>query len=173
MEDENFRRTVILLFQHDDSGSMGIVVNRPTTYRVADLVQKIDGLEGRQDRLWIGGPVQPSAVWVLHCREDVSEPGARVAAGLFIGGSPVLLRDLMRLTPANPAPGVFRVVRGYAGWAPGQLAAEVKAGSWRVTDIDRDVIFGAEADLLWEDVLVRAQLPFRVPPDAIRNARLN
>ncbi len=169
-----FRHTVVLLFQHEAKvGSMGIVVNRCSSMRVADLVDKIEGLNGREDKLWIGGPVQPNAVWVLHRRDDVQDSGHLVAPGVYLGGSPALLRELMQTTPANPAPGVFRVVKGYAGWGAGQLAAEIRDGAWRVTEADGDVIFGAEADVLWDDVLTRAQLPFKLPADSLRNARHN
>lgn len=172
--DPNFRRTVVLLFQHEAQfGTMGLVVNRPSPARLADVVEKIEGVKGREDLLWVGGPVQPSAVLVLHRRRDLPDPGAEVRPGLFVGGSPQLLIDLLKSTAPNPAPGVFRVVRGYAGWGPGQLQREIREGSWRVADSDADVLFGCEGEALWDDVLVRSQLPFELPSGTLRNARLN
>ena len=130
-------------------------------------------MHGREQVLWVRGPVKPSADLVLHRRKDVDERGAEVRPGLFLGGSPQLLVELLKTSGPNPAPGVFRVVRGYAGWAPGQLAREVREGSWRVADSDADVLFGAEGELLWDDVLVRSQLPFPLPSHTLRAARLN
>jgi putative transcriptional regulator len=164
----------VLVFQHESKfGTMGVVVNRPSPAKLADVVEKIDGVRGREDVLWIGGPVQPSAVLVMHRRADLEERGQEVRPGLFLGGSPLLLGELLKTTPQNPAPSTFRVVRGYAGWAPGQLVREIREGSWRVADSEADVVFGAESDPLWDEVLVRSHLPFKLPSHTLRNARLN
>jgi len=172
--DPNFRRTVVLVFQHGAAfGTMGVVVNRPTAKKLRDVVEQIEGVHGRDDVLWNGGPVQPNAVWVLHRRADLDDKGEEVAPGMFLGGSPKLLTALLRSTPANPAPVVFRTLRGYAGWAPGQLAREVREGAWRVLDADPDVLFGAEGDPLWDEALVRAQLPFKPAAHVLRHAHLN
>src|SRR5688572_5608875 len=123
--DPNFRRSVILLFRHDDTeGSMGIVINRQRDVKVAETLGKIDAAHGRSDRLWFGGPVQPNAFWVLHRRADVGDRGLEVTPGVYLGGSPQLLRELMLTTVVNPAPKIFRVVQGYAGWGKGQLLQE-------------------------------------------------
>jgi putative transcriptional regulator len=172
--DPNFRRTVVLVFQHDAlHGTMGVVVNRPSSARLCDVVEKVDGVAGREDVLWVGGPCRPNAVWVLHRRGDVASPGEELLPGLFIGVSPDLLSELLKTTPRNPGGESFRVVRGYAGWAPGQLAAELKDGAWRVVEPDVDVLFGAASDALWDDVILRAQLPFSPRPAALRSLRLN
>jgi putative transcriptional regulator len=171
--DPNFRHAVILLFRHQEKeGSMGLIVNRPSTVKVAGSVGDLADLR-REDRLWIGGPVQQNSVWLLHGRNDVDERGLEVVPGLFLGGSPILLRDLMCTTGDDPAPGVFRVVRGYAGWGGGQLSREIAEGAWRVADADADLILHTDADELWNDVMTRAQLSFRLPSDTLRKAKLN
>src|SRR5688572_29870184 len=149
--DPNFRRTVILLFRHDaEEGSMGIVINRERDIKVAETLAKIDGAQGRSDHLWFGGPVQPNAFWVLHRRPDVPDRGLEVASGVYLGGSPQLLRDLLLTTKVDPAPSIFRVVQGYAGWGKGQLMQEIAEGAWLVADADADLIFGSESQDLWE-----------------------
>ena len=172
--DPNFKSTVVVLFQHErQGGTMGVVINRPSPAKLSDVVEKIEGVRGREDVLWVGGPCQPNAVWVLHRRADLEERGSEVSSGIFIGGSPELLSTLLKTTMQNPASSVFRVVRGYAGWGPGQLASEIREGAWRVVEPEADVLFGAESELLWEDVLTRAQLPIRLPSGTLRRARFN
>jgi putative transcriptional regulator len=172
--DPNFRQTVILLFRHEaEEGSMGIVINRQRDIKVAETLGKIDGAQGRSDRLWFGGPVQPNAFWVLHRRPNVEDRGLEVTPGVFLGGSPDLLRELMLTTPIDPAPSIFRVVQGYAGWGKGQLMREIQEGAWLVADADGELIFGLESTEVWEEILTRAQIPFRLPPDTLRNARRN
>jgi putative transcriptional regulator len=172
--DPNFRRSVVLIFRHDpEEGSMGIIVNRERKVTIADTLGQIQGAQSRADRVWFGGPVQPSAFWVLHRQPRASDRGLEVSPGVFLGGSPGLLRELMATTQPNPAPSVFRVVQGYAGWGKGQLAQEIGEGAWLVAEHDRDVMFGSASSDLWEEMLMRAQFPFRLPPDAIRNAVRN
>jgi putative transcriptional regulator len=172
--DPNFRRTVVLLFRHEaEEGSMGIVINRERDVKVAETLGKIAGIQGRSDHLWFGGPVQPNAFWVLHRRSDVEDRGLEVAPGVYLGGSPELLRALMVTTAPNPAPSIFRVVQGYSGWGKGQLEREIAEGAWRVAEAEPDLMFGTASDDLWEEVLTRAQIPFRLPLDALRNARHN
>jgi putative transcriptional regulator len=171
--DPNFRQAVILLFRHEEKeGSMGLIVNRPSAVRVAGSVGDLSGMK-REDRLWIGGPVQQNSVWLLHNRHDVDERGLEIVPGLFLGGSPILLRDLMCTTGIDPAPGIFRVVRGYAGWGGGQVSHEIAEGAWRVADADADLILRTEAEDLWDDVLTRAQLSWPLPSDTLRKARHN
>jgi putative transcriptional regulator len=173
LQDANFRHAVILLFRHEEkAGSMGLIVNRPSAVRVAGSVGDLSGVK-RDDRLWIGGPVQQNSVWLLHRRQDVDERGLEVIPGLYLGGSPVLLRDLMRTTGADPAPGIFRVVRGYAGWGGGQLSHEIAEGAWRVADADGGLIMDTEPEDLWDDVLTRAQLSWSLPSDTLRKAKHN
>lgn len=152
---------------------MGIVINRERRVGVSDALGQIDGAEGRADRLWFGGPVQPNAIWVLHRRPDLDERGIEVVPGVFLGGSPALLRDLLRTTTVDPAPAIFRVVQGYSGWGKGQLSQEIKEGAWLVAEADQEVMFGTDADDLWEETLTRAQFPFPLPPRLLHNARLS
>src|SRR5262245_38534211 len=92
--DPNFRRTVVLIFRHDpEEGSMGIIVNRERKVTIADTLGQIQGAQSRTDRVWFGGPVQPNAFWVLHRQARASDRGLEVSPGVFLGGSPGLLRE--------------------------------------------------------------------------------
>src|SRR5947208_1775967 len=108
--DQNFCHTVILLCQHSDRGAFGLVVNRPLV------------TTGRDFECWVGGPMEPERSWILvggHEYDDL--PGMRVADGLSLSTSPDLLQRLLDPDPPTNA----RLIVGYAGWAPGQLEAEL------------------------------------------------
>src|SRR5579862_6604730 len=114
MLDPNFTRTVVLLCQHNDNGAFGLVMNRPlnTTGRI---VMNVDPpLSSDHDlEVWIGGPVQPERSWILSgndAGEDEDERGMRIAEGLYLSTSPVLLQRL--LAPAPPPD--TRLVVGYS-----------------------------------------------------------
>ena len=111
-----FERSVIVLIDYaEDRGATGLVVNKPTPLRVAELVGPMGALKGRDDVVWIAGPVQPEVAWILHIRDDVDTSGSLVRDGLLLGGDVTLLANLARSVKEDPAPGSFRFMRGYAG----------------------------------------------------------
>ena len=128
-----FRRTVVLVLEHNEDGAMGVVLNRPTDTAVAEAVPDLADLAGHDALVHAGGPVDPDAVLALG---DVD-------------GSPELLTpDDTDLEPSR-----LRVFAGYTGWAPGQLDGEIEEEAWITTPAEPDDAF-AESDL-WPEVLQR------------------
>lgn len=156
--EEPFHRAVILLLEHDESGTLGVVLNQPTTLDVGTVLPTWrDHLTGTP-YLFQGGPVAlDSALGLAAVREDVREPdepeGFRRVSG------PLGIIDLD--TPAGtlvPHLQALRIYAGYAGWSPGQLDDELERGSWAVIrpgDLVVDA-FLADPDALWSAVLRRA-----------------
>jgi putative transcriptional regulator len=152
LEDPNFSRAVVLMLEHNEQGSFGLVVNQPSPIKVADLLKTLEmtwkGPEA--DRVLTGGPVSRTTGWVLH--EPVEawhQPRAGggtvlVVPGLALSTSPKRLRAIA----AAPPPRV-RVLLGYSGWAPGQLASEMSRGSWIHADVDPQLLFDTAPDELW------------------------
>ena len=152
LEDPNFRRSVVLLCQHSTEGAWGLVLNRPTGQRAAEVVQLDPPLIGDSGLdIWVGGPVEPSRGCIL-LGEDPEDPDAvELASGLFLSGSPRLLRRLLEHTP----PPRTRLMMGYAGWGPGQLEAELTQSAWLIGDLDLDLVFDTDAAAMWETAIRR------------------
>ena len=138
-----FRRTVVLVVEHSEDGAMGIVLNRRTEAQVREVVPSLAEMADEDDVIHAGGPVEPDTVIALGDFEDPSEAGARIAGSLGV------------LDPDRPEPSLrrLRVFAGYAGWAPGQLDAEMEQDAWIVTPVEPDDPFSA--DDLWSRVLQR------------------
>ena len=138
-----FRRTVVLVVEHNEEGAMGLVLNRPTETDVAEAVPDLAALADSVDVVHAGGPVQPDAVLVLGDFEEPEEAGTPVSGTLGL------------LDPEHPDPALrrVRVYAGYAGWAPGQLDAEMEEGAWIVEPAAPDDPFTRED--LWAAVLQR------------------
>ena len=138
-----FRRTVVLVVEHTDEGAMGIVLNRPTEAEVMEVAPTLAGMAEEDDVIHAGGPVEPDTVIALGDFEDPSEAGAQVTGTIGL------------LDPDRPEPSLrrLRVFAGYAGWAPGQLDAEIEQDGWIVTAADPDDPFVPED--LWSRVLQR------------------
>jgi len=148
--DPNFNRAVILMLEHDDKGSMGLVVNKPAPLTLDDLAQGqgLDVLpERRAQPMFMGGPVEPQRGFVLHDQPSLDEKH-EVLPGLYLS----LTLDSLRPLLMNPD-AKFRFCLGYAGWGPKQLDGELAAGSWLFTEATGGPVLELSPDKLWEATL--------------------
>lgn len=159
--DPNFDRSVVLLALHGETGALGFVVNRVAAITVGELLS----IAGYGDDVteatpvYAGGPVQPSSGWVvlLDATLDASE-GAVLAVGerVRVMSSGAAFDELARDVRSGAAvggkadPRRRMVVLGYSGWGPGQLEAEIAAGSWLPVPLDERVLFDVPLEKRWE-----------------------
>jgi putative transcriptional regulator len=160
--DPNFWRTVVLIVEHSDEGALGLVLNRPSETTVGEAVSELERLLDVDDPLYIGGPVQPSALIVL-AEFEVASDAALIAfedVGVLASG----VQD-------DPGPSVRRgrAFVGHAGWGPGQLDSELERGDWILEPAEREDAFTTQPLELWPSVLTRKggsyALVARMPPD--------
>jgi putative transcriptional regulator len=154
LADPNFARAVVLMIEHGDQGSFGLVINQPSIIRATELLESLE-MSWRGDRdavVWAGGPVAPSTGWVLHeplglAREGVGGTIA-VSTGISLSTSP----DRLKLIASQP-PRDIRLLLGYSGWAPGQLAREMARGAWLHTSADPHLVFRTPATTMWNTAM--------------------
>ena len=154
--DPNFERTVVLMLDLDDSGALGVVLNRPSTVPVREVLPDWTDVAGEPDVLFQGGPVSTDsalavgAAAVLGSDPDVEPVGFR---RLY---DDVGIVDLDTPTEiVAPALSGMRIFAGYAGWGEEQLVAEILEGSWFVVPSVPDDLFGQDPEGLWRRVLRR------------------
>lgn len=149
MEDPNFKRTVIILAQHTkEEGSFGFVLTRPAPMALADVV---DGFDGFEAPLFVGGPVQIDTLHYLHTVGDMLPGSVEVVPGLYWGGSFEKLKQLVLAGAVQPEQ--FKFFLGYSGWEEGQLEEEMKDNSWIVHPAKSRYVFKTNPDDLWKKVL--------------------
>ena len=155
--DPNFKRAVVLIVEHEDvQGTLGVVLNRPTTIGVGQVLDQWTDLATEPSVVFRGGPVAPNSALALAMVPGKDEPlGWRA-----LDGAPALARlGLLDLdTPPRllaPAITSLRVYAGYSGWSPGQLEAEIGEGAWYVLPAQPGDVFAADPDRLWRQVLRR------------------
>jgi putative transcriptional regulator len=161
--DPNFWRTVVLVIEHTDEGALGLVLNRPSETTVGEAVPQLEELVELSDQLFIGGPVQPSAVIVLGEFEDPTDAAllAFDDVGVLGTGS----------SPEESSVGLRsgRAFVGHAGWGPGQLDGEIERGDWILEPAALEDAFTVQPPELWSEVLIRKggnyALLARMPPD--------
>jgi putative transcriptional regulator len=152
LEDPNFDRTVVLVLQHDDTdGAMGIVLNRPSGLPLEEELGDWGALAAPPDEVFIGGPVQPEVAIALGWLD--SDQG--VPDGVQVVMDRLGVVDLRRSPDEVPGLLAVRVFAGYAGWAAGQLEAEIAAGSWFTLEADPWDPATSDPDTLWHDVFRR------------------
>jgi putative transcriptional regulator len=143
-----FARTVVLICQHDAEGAFGLVLNRTTDKKFGEVISA-DLPEGLKEQpLYLGGPVQPTAMSYLH--SDAFLPGANVISGLSLGHS---LEELLDLGEGYSPTRKLKTFAGYAGWAPGQLESEMKRKAWITHPATLDLVFDPEPVSLWKKIL--------------------
>jgi putative transcriptional regulator len=153
---DHFRRTVVLVVEHNSEGAFGLVLNQPSDATVGEVAEELGELIGPEHVVHVGGPVQPGAVTAIG---EHADPGA--ATKLVVGQIGMVDLD------EPPELARVRVFAGYAGWGPGQLEAELEAEAWIPEGAHPDDPF-AEGDL-WAAVLARKGGEFallaRMPAD--------
>jgi putative transcriptional regulator len=158
LDDPNFRRSVVLILEHDsDGGTLGVVLNRPSESSVTQVLPSWESLVTGPSVLFEGGPVQTDSALAL--------------AAVLSGQEPLGWRRLQTSTPAVSRLGTvdldappeilageiahMRIFAGYAGWTSGQLESEIRQGAWYLIDAEPGDTFHADPGGLWRAVLRR------------------
>ncbi len=153
-----FRRTVVYIIEHNDAGSLGVVINRPSETSVENVLPRWTDLAASPRALYVGGPVKrDSALCLATIRTgvDIEEiDGVRRVDGR------VVMVDLDS-NPADIASLVegVRIFAGYSGWTLGQLEGELERDDWMVVSALASDIIGPPKIDLWAHVLRRQPMP--------------
>jgi putative transcriptional regulator len=151
LADPNFSRSVVLMIEHSDAGSFGLVINQPSPIRAHELLDSLE-MQWRGEStavVWAGGPVAPSTGWVLHEPHGESGQGTiAITSNISLSTSPDRLRSIGMRPPRN-----IRLLLGYSGWGPGQLAEEMARGAWLHTAATPSLVFETPPDLMWDSAM--------------------
>jgi putative transcriptional regulator len=144
LPDTNFFRTVVLMFQHDEQGAAGLILNRPSHVRLAEVWSQFsESACSSQQFLHIGGPVSGPLLIVHTCLEAGE---SAIFPGVYLSAEKKNIEQVC-LQTEHP----FKAFSGYSGWGPGQLEQEMKVGGWLSTAAEMDHVF-ADGDELWKSV---------------------
>jgi len=146
--DSYFKRAVVLLSEHDDKGTLGFILNKPTDVMLNDAVEDFPDFNVT---LYFGGPVDTDTLFYVHTLGLKLEGAKEILPGLWWGGDYEQLKflvDTKQIEKEN-----IRFYAGYAGWEPKQLDTELKDKSWVVSDLASDFTFFDNPKTLWSQVL--------------------
>ena len=155
MPDGRFAETVIYMLRHDDTGAMGVVVNRPMgDVPAATLLGSLGLDEGGAEgsiRVHYGGPVENERGFVLHSTDYLDGDSLTVAGGLALS----MNSDVVRAIAAGEGPRHSLLLFGYAGWGPGQLESEMMRDDWITVPADEALVFDGEYREKWRRAIDR------------------
>ena len=149
LPDPNFNRTVVLICEHDENGTVGFILNRKSKSVFSDVIVEVAHFDAP---LYIGGPVQHDTLHFIHKDMCEMESGQSLGKRLVWGGD--FNRLLTRIDIHQIDKNNYRFFVGYSGWFPGQLMEELKTKSWIVyQNKDEKLIFDFSSKDLWKKVL--------------------
>jgi putative transcriptional regulator len=169
LADPNFTRTVILLCEHNEEGSFGFVLNKPSNVRLNEVIEDVDNSDFE---VYLGGPVQHDTFHFIHQCSDLLEGGHEVINGVHWGGNFEQLMIMVQNKQLTQQEVKFFV--GYSGWSSGQLLDELKLNSWIISrNVDVQQIFNTDSEKLWQEVLDGMGGKFKVISKFPVDPRLN
>jgi putative transcriptional regulator len=169
LNDENFGRSVVLLCEHQVTGSFGLVVNKPSILHLGDLVEELSFLEAE---VYVGGPVEQNTLHFLYFGSKLLADSKSLGEGLWWGGDFKGLVQLLKVGDLLPAQVRFFI--GYSGWDSGQLDAELQEKSWIVyKGLFEQQFFEKPANQLWKVLMKNMGGDFMLQANYPLDPRLN
>lgn len=153
--DPNFDKTVVLLLDHGEAGSMGIVLNRPSRARLDRVFPELEGAADIEEPFFVGGPVAIHQMLMLFTTGEEHAGQMHVLGTVYAGWDGELLERMLTKPRGEEK---FRLYAGHAGWAPGQLEAEVEARGWHIFPATEAIIFAGGEEDLWDEFIRRTKM---------------
>ncbi len=148
MGDYYFGRSVVLLVEHNDEGSFGVVLNKLIEAPINDVLK---GLPPFDSKIYLGGPVDTSSTFYIHSLGNKIEGSVEIGNGLYWGGDIEIIKEMILLNQLNSSN--IRFFIGYSGWEANQLEGELESNSWIVsTDTNKSILNMPIKDM-WKTIL--------------------
>ena len=150
MQDPRFRRSVVLLLEHGEEGTLGLIVNKVTEISLEQVLPDLEDSGEESSQLFFGGPVGLNGILFLTLNAELPERAEQVMEDVYYSGDKRLLEELLAL---GKGAAELRVFLGNSGWSPGQLAAEIKEGAWKLVRGDSYTLFEEDLNDIWPGLI--------------------
>ena len=168
LNDVYFKRSIVLLTEHNEEGSIGFVLNKPVNMQIEEVISDFPPFNCH---ISIGGPVNTNTIHYLHTLGELIPNSVHIQGNIFWGGDFEALKDLIRdgLVSENQ----IRFFLGYSGWTPHQLEDELTQNSWLVSNITPDTIMNPNTHEIWKKVLSDLGSKYKMWINSPENPSLN
>lgn len=167
LNDIEFNRSIILLTEHNNTGTVGFILNKPSKYVLEDLVPEVNS----KHVVYIGGPVSDDNLYFIHRVPNLIPNSIKIEKDIFWGGDFETICNLLNenLISKND----IRFFLGYSGWSENQLAHEMEQTSWFVKENEYKNILNIQANSFWKEVLLKCGSEYQLWANAPSDPRLN
>jgi putative transcriptional regulator len=154
LPDPNFDKTVVLLIQYDDHGSLGLMINRRTDVTLSKLLEGVDTAKHASDAVFEGGPVEMQTVFALLKAQKKPDDATSILSDVYLVNTKP---PLQKALSDGSGSGDVRVYVGYCGWGPGQLENEMRLGGWWIFRGAAGTVFDPNPTSLWSRLILRTE----------------
>lgn len=148
MNDNYFRRSVVVLAELNEKGSVGFILNKPVEMFVHEVIPDFPLTE---HRIHFGGPVQRDQLFYIHTLGDTIANSIQIAPGIWWLGDFDQVRQMVEKKEIGQKE--IRFFIGYSGWEAGQLEEEMEKKSWFVSKVNRELVFDNDSKNLWSNAV--------------------
>lgn len=149
--DGNFSQSVTYICEHDQKGSLGITINRPSDIQLGEIFEQLDiqcsDPEISQQTVYIGGPVQQDRGFLLHSPAGNWDSSLQVTDDISVTTS----KDILEAIARGEGPEQVIIALGYAGWAAGQLEYEMSENAWLSCPANQQILFHTPVEKRWDE----------------------
>ena len=150
IKDPIFAASLVYMCEHNENGSMGLVVNHETSQVLDDVFRQLDihceNETIKNQPIYVGGPVQLEQGFILHSNPGPWQNSVEVSVGIHLTSS----LDILQAIADGKGPENYLVILGFSGWASGQLEAELQQNSWLTSACNADLLFHQRAEDKWQ-----------------------
>ena len=163
-----FKRSVVLLAEHNEEGSFGIIMNKSIEFKLNDVISDFPEFDAK---IFIGGPVKTDSIFFIHKLGYLFEDSMKIMDGLYWGGNIETIKEMIIANTLSKDD--IRFFIGYSGWEPGQLEKELNRDSWIIADTNSSQIMHKSPTSLWKEIIKGLgddyQILMNLPADALMN----
>lgn len=150
LQDPYFGKAVVLLLEYDKEHAFGMIINRPSSVQVKDIVVEGEAyIKDLNQIMLTGGPVQPEFLWALHSSDYRGESTTDLSDNLRLSA----VSEALAVLGTGSGPEQCHLGFGYSGWGPGQLEQELQDGTWWPAPLNEGVVLETPYEERWETVL--------------------
>lgn len=167
LNDSYFKRSVVLLTEHSENGSVGFVLNKPIDLTIQDVIKDFPEFD---TKLYVGGPVGKDTVHYIHTLGELIPNSVHVKDNIYWGGDFDRVREL--ISEGLIQPSQIRFFLGYSGWSPKQLEGEIENNAWLISEVEGSWIMSPDQNM-WKEVLNSLGNRYKIWTNCPENPALN
>lgn len=166
--DASFNRSVVLIAEHSENGSIGFILNKVLDFTLRELIPELD----KNFKVYNGGPVEQDNLYFIHKVPDLIPESVEIANGIFWGGNFEAVKEL--IIKGLISEKQIRFFLGYSGWDATQLKEELDSNSWIITTHhDAKDIIERPYRSFWKDKMIELGGNYMLWSNAPENPSFN